>query len=74
MSQSTEQNGYGNQNGFHNEQSSVSGPRSLAVVQPNEENHTFSLNVDILEKILLNPKIADKKVRCSVLFSPNFYI
>ena len=38
----------------------INGP--VAVVVPNEEMHGFNLNVETLEKILLEPDIADKKV------------
>lgn len=39
---------------------SVPGP--VAIIEPVEEEHTFKLNEEFLEKILLNPRVADKKV------------
>jgi hypothetical protein len=35
---------------------------ALPIVVPNEGAHTFSLNSELLEQILLDPKIADKNV------------
>lgn len=39
---------------------SQTGP--VTIIEPIEEDHTFVLNVEFLERILLNPKYADKKV------------
>uniref|UniRef100_A0A915DDZ6 GB1/RHD3-type G domain-containing protein n=1 Tax=Ditylenchus dipsaci TaxID=166011 RepID=A0A915DDZ6_9BILA len=39
-----------------------SSPGPVQIIEPVEEDHTFKLNVDFLEKILLDPKVADKKV------------
>lgn len=39
---------------------SQAGP--VSIIEPVEEDHTFTLNVEFLERILLNPKFADKKV------------
>lgn len=37
-------------------------PSPITLIEPNEENHTFWLNEEFLERILLDPKVADKKV------------
>lgn len=39
---------------------SVPGP--VRIIVPNEEDHSFHLNEEFLERILLNPRVADKKV------------
>lgn len=42
----------------------IVGPHAVRVVEvvDGEQDHSFELAVNALEKILLNPKIADKKV------------
>lgn len=37
-------------------------PGPVKIIVPNEEDHSFTLNEEFLERILLNPKVADKKV------------
>lgn len=37
-------------------------PSPVTLIEPNEVDHTFKLNEEFLERILLNPKVADKKV------------
>jgi hypothetical protein len=37
-------------------------PAAIKVLQPVEEDHTFLINIDALEKILCDPKIAGKNV------------
>lgn len=37
-------------------------PSPVTLIEPNEKEHTFRLNEEFLERILLNPKFADKKV------------
>lgn len=41
-------------------------PGPVKIIVPNEEDHSFTLNEEFLERILLNPKVADKKV-CLIL-------
>lgn len=42
-------------------------PGPVRIIVPVEEDHTFRLKEDFLERILLNPKFADKKVFLSRL-------
>ena len=37
-------------------------PAAVTIIEPVEEEDSFTLNVEFLEKILLHPDIADKKV------------
>ncbi|KAI1697357.1 atlastin-2 [Ditylenchus destructor] len=37
-------------------------PGPVSIIKPIEEEHCFELNEECLERILLNPKVADKKV------------
>lgn len=38
-------------------------PASIKILQPVEDDHTFLVNIDALERILCDPKIAGKNVR-----------
>lgn len=37
-------------------------PGPITIIDPFEEDHSFKLNEEYLERILLDPKVADKKV------------
>lgn len=39
-----------------------SSPGPIRVIEPVEEEHTFKLNEEFLQRVLLDPRVADKKV------------
>ncbi|KAK0398085.1 hypothetical protein QR680_002421 [Steinernema hermaphroditum] len=41
---------------------SASGDKAVRVIEAKDDDHSFALNEDVLEELLLDPKYADKKV------------